>query len=222
MRDTPKTYGEGCLVAHALDLVGDRWVMLVVRELMLGQKRFGAIKARIPGIATNMLTRRLEDLEAAGVLVRRRAPPPVSAQVYELTADGLALWPVIEALCHWGARVPGHDPTLPISPMALMLSMRANYGRRAAEAAGMRLSVGFDLGDESFAMQADGARLDLTRTDRPAGDVIFTAAPNDLAPAVYGPRPLADHLAAGRVALTGDLGRAQAFLDLFALRHAPA
>lgn len=221
MAETRKTYGEGCIAAHALDLVGDRWSLLIARELMLGPKRFGALKEGLPGIATNMLTRRLEEMEAAGILVRRRLPPPVSTHGYELTPEGLALWPVLQALCHWGARMAGHDPALPISPTALMLSMRANYSRSAAEAAGIRLEVGFDLAGESFGMRAEGARLDLARSDRAAGEVVFTAPPNDLAAAVYGPLPLARHLEAGRVALAGSPDRAQDFIDLFSLRRSP-
>ena len=121
MAENRKTYGEGCIAAHALDLIGDRWALLVVRELMLGPKRFGALRAGLPGVATNILTRRLEDLERAGIVRRRSLPAPASAPAYELAASGLALAPVLRELCRWGAAMPGHDPGLPISPTALML-----------------------------------------------------------------------------------------------------
>ena len=112
----PRTYGEGCVAAHALDLIGDRWALLIVRELMLGPKRFGAIRAGVPGIATNMLAQRLVDMEAAGLLMQEVLPPPASILAYRLTAAGEGLWPVIAALCQWGARQPGHDPRRFISP----------------------------------------------------------------------------------------------------------
>ncbi|MCB2137748.1 MAG: helix-turn-helix transcriptional regulator, partial [Rhodobacteraceae bacterium] len=121
----PKSYNDGCLLAHALDLIGDRWVLLIVRELMLGPKRFGAIRAGLPAIATNILTQRLEEMTAAGLIVHKVLPPPATVPVYDLTPAGLALLPVVEALCHWGGRQPGHDPRRFISPTALMLSMRA-------------------------------------------------------------------------------------------------
>ena len=91
MAENRKTYGEGCIAAHALDLIGDRWALLVVRELMLGPKRFGALRAGLPGVATNILTRRLEDLERVGIVRRRSLPAPASAPAYELAASGLAL-----------------------------------------------------------------------------------------------------------------------------------
>lgn len=214
--DTRKSYGEGCIGAHALDLIGDRWALLIARELMLGPKRFGAVKAGIPGIATNMLTRRLAEMEAAGILRRRMAPPPVSAAVYELTEDGLALGPVLTALCRWGARMAGHDPTLPISPTSLMLCMRASLlPEKAAEE---DRSAAFSLGDEAFSVEIRGGALHTQRADPPWGEVTFTAGPNDMAAALYGPMPLAMLVAAGRVGFDGDPARGQGFVDCFQLR----
>ncbi len=80
-----RSYEDACGAAHALDLVGERWALLVMRELMLGPKRFSDLRADLPGISANVLTQRLEGLDAAGVLVRRKLPPPASVQVYELT-----------------------------------------------------------------------------------------------------------------------------------------
>lgn len=217
MPATRKTYGEGCIGAHALDLIGDRWALLVARELMLGPKRFGALKAGLPGIATNMLTRRLEEMEAAGILRRRMAQPPVSAAVYELTEEGLALGPVLTALCQWGARMAGHDPTLPISPTALMLSMRASL--RPEAAASEDRSAAFHLGDEAFSVEVRGGRLLTRRADPPEGEVTFTGHPNDMAAAVYGPMPLATLVASGRIGFQGDPARGQGFVDCFSLRQ---
>ena len=84
-----RRYDDACGTAHALDLIGERWALLVMRELMLGPKRFSDLRADLPGISANVLTQRLEGLEAAGLVVRRRLPPPAYAQVYELTRLGL-------------------------------------------------------------------------------------------------------------------------------------
>ena len=113
--------------AHALDLIGERWALLVMRELMIGPRRFGDLRASLPGISANVLTQRLEGLEAAGILRRRKLPPPASVQVYELTEWGREAEPILLSLGKWAMRSPRHDPTLPLSPVALMLSFRAKF-----------------------------------------------------------------------------------------------
>ena len=107
-----------------MELVGERWSLLIVRELMLGARRFSDIRASLPGISAKVLTERLTSLEEAGVLVRRQLPPPGKAQVYELTEWGYAAEPLIQELGRWAAQSSAHDPTLPLSPVSLMLSMR--------------------------------------------------------------------------------------------------
>src|SRR3954467_1029444 len=95
---TTRTYEDSCGVAHGLDLVGERWALLVVRELMLGAKRFGELKADLPGVSANVLTHRLLELEAAGLLTRRKLPKPASVWVYELTDWARELEPVMQLL----------------------------------------------------------------------------------------------------------------------------
>ncbi|SDK91016.1 winged helix-turn-helix transcriptional regulator [Paracoccus chinensis] len=207
-----KTYAEGCLAAHALDLIGDRWALLVVRELMLGPRRFGLIRAGLPGIATNMLARRLEDLEAAGILTHRTLPPPARVPVYELTDHGRALRPLLLELCRWGVGVPGHDPRLPISPTSLMLSMEAMMRPGPGS-----FTAGFDLGAESFVVNVEGPRFEARPGEAVQAEMRFSAPPNDMAVAIYGPALLAQAIASGRVSFTGDPGRGQAFVDLFRL-----
>src|SRR5579875_1901967 len=100
-----RTYGQYCSIARALDAVGDRWTMLIVRELLLqGACRFTDLKNGLPGIATNLLSARLKELEDAGLVSREDAPPPVATALYSLTADGRALEPVLQALGRWGVR----------------------------------------------------------------------------------------------------------------------
>src|SRR5918911_4085171 len=108
-----RSYRQYCGIAPALDLVGERWALLVVRELVLGPKRFSDLREGLPGIATNVLSQRLRELERDGVVVRRRLPPPAASSVYELTDYGQDLVPILLALGRWGARTlaarpPGH------------------------------------------------------------------------------------------------------------------
>ncbi|WP_136652053.1 winged helix-turn-helix transcriptional regulator [Paracoccus aeridis] len=216
MAETRRSYGEGCIAAHALDVIGDRWALLVIRELMLGPKRFGAIRAGVPGVASNILTRRLEELEAAGIVARRALPAPASAPAYDLTPHGAALRPILLALCRWGAGMPGHDHTLPISPTALVLSMESMIRPQPG-----RFTAGFDLGGEIFALTACSGRLRIRRSDAPDGEMVFAGAPNDMAVVIYGPAPLARSAADGRVSFTGDPARGQGFVDLFRLERPP-
>ena len=102
-----KRYDSYCPVAHALGLVGERWALLVVLELMHGPKRYTDLVDRLPGIGTNILAARLRDLEAGGVVTRRKLPPPAASRVYELTEYGRALRPAIRELGLWGARSLG-------------------------------------------------------------------------------------------------------------------
>src|SRR5213076_1486222 len=107
-----RTYGESCAASHALDLVGERWALLVVRELLLGPKRFTDLRAGLPRVTPDVLSQRLRDLEADGVLRHTRLPRPASTQVYELTARGQELEPVIIELGRWGSAEPFPDGEL--------------------------------------------------------------------------------------------------------------
>lgn len=205
---------EGCIAAHALDILGERWSFLIIRELMFGPKRFGLIRAGLPGISASVLTQRLEGLEASGILRRRVLPEPADVQVYELTEAGRATRPVIEALCRWGAVMPGHDPTKFISPSALMMSMAAQINRRAARSLDVR--AGFDLGREQFIGALWRGRW-LVERGAAEGDLIFAGSANALAPVIYGPMPLAHWLQSETVRFSGDPALGQRFIDLFSL-----
>ena len=210
-----RRYDDACGTAHALDLIGERWALLVMRELMLGPKRFSDLRADLPGISANVLTQRLEGLEAAGLLVRRRLPPPASAQVYELTPWGYEAEPIIQNLGRWAARSPQHDPTLPISAVSIMLSFRTMFD--AERAKGLNASIGFRLGHESFLGRIEGGRLEIERGDAEGADVIFTVTAPALAAAVYGGQPLDALSAAGALQVECDRALAKRFTTLFPL-----
>ena len=102
-----KRYDQYCPIAHALELVGERWSLLVVRELLHGPRRYTDLAANLPGIGTNILASRLKDMEACGLVAKRRLPPPAASQVYELTPYGLSLRPLMRELAVWGLRSLG-------------------------------------------------------------------------------------------------------------------
>src|SRR5687768_9444722 len=106
-----KRFDQYCPIAHALSLVGERWSLLVVRELIRGPKRYTDLAAGLPGIGTNILASRLRDLEANGIVQRRKLPPPAASTVYELTEYGAGLEEVIHAMARWGARTLGLPPS---------------------------------------------------------------------------------------------------------------
>jgi len=210
-----RRYDDACGTAHALDLVGERWALLVMRELMLGPKRFSDIRADLPGISANVLTQRLEGLEAAGLLVRRRLPPPVSAQVYELTQWGHEAEPIVQSLGRWAARSPGHDPTLPISPVSLMLSFRTMFDPERAR--GVEGRIGFRLGAETFIARLAEGRIDIARGEVAGADALFTGTAPAVAAAVYGGVPFDALAAEGALYVTGDRALAERFATLFPL-----
>ena len=174
-----RRYEDACGTALGLEILGERWALLVVRELMLGPKRFGDLRASLPGLSANVLTQRLEGLEAAGVLVRRKLPPPASVQVYELTPWGLEAEPIIQAMGRWAARSPDHDATLPLSPVGLMLSFRTMFD--AAEAGGARTVLGFRFGAESFVVRVAEGALTAARTEPVGAEAVVTGSPEAVA-----------------------------------------
>jgi DNA-binding HxlR family transcriptional regulator len=136
MRLMAKHYDQYCPVAHALDIVGDRWALLVVRELMVGPKRYTDLADGLPGIGTNILAARLRDLEAAGVVTKKTLPPPAASRVYDLTDYGRALKPVMRELALWGAQSLGpptaEDELFPgwlLNPVEMVLAPLAPAGR---------------------------------------------------------------------------------------------
>jgi hypothetical protein len=186
-----------------------------MRELMLGPKRFSDLRADLPGISANVLTQRLEGLEAAGVLVRRKLPPPASAQVYELTPWGYESEPIFQTLGRWAARSPQHDPTLPLSAVSLFLSFRTMLD--AERARGLVARVGFRIGAETFLARLARGRIEIERGPLENVDVVFAGAAPAIAAAVYGGQPLTALGRAGLLAVDGDRALAERFVTLFPL-----
>ncbi|WP_374203123.1 winged helix-turn-helix transcriptional regulator [Streptomyces sp. ST2-7A] len=163
---TKRSYDDACGAAHALDLVGERWALLVVRELLLGPKRYSDLLADLPGISTTVLSHRLTELERGGVVRRRELPPPAASRVYEPTEWGAELEPVIMAFGRWGARSPAHRRDLHLSVNSFVLSLRTNFD--AERAAGVRTEVLLRPGGRPFLARVADGRLRIRPMD-PAG-----------------------------------------------------
>lgn len=179
-----KPYEDGCATAHALELIGERWALLIVRELVPGPKRFSDLKGALPGISTNILTTRLAELEAGHVVVRRRLLPPAGSQVYELTEWGAELEPLIRDLGRWAARSPGLIPGKPMSAASVMLSFRTMFSAEKAGDAGMRLAL--VLGGVPHRAEISNGHLAIEIGDMKDEDVRVDGDPNLLAGLVYG------------------------------------
>lgn len=220
-RDQPthgRWYADACAAAFAMELLGERWSLLLVRELMLGPLRFSRIRANLPGLSARVLTERLQRLEQIGILRRRVLAPPTSAQVYELTEWGYEAETVMQALGRWSVRSPAHDPTLPLTPVSAMLSLRTMILPDAA--CGFDAVVEFVFPDDRFVARLRDGVLAIARSDGPAAaaDVTFAAtSPNALLPYIYGKRPLAEVESQFGLSVTGDRALADRFAAIFAL-----
>src|SRR5437763_11662444 len=167
-----RKYGQGCGTAHALDLIGDRWALLVVRELLFGPKRFTDLRDGLPGIGPNVLSQRLKELEEAGVLRRRVLPPPAGSTVYELTEWGSELEDIVVRLGRWGARSPEMPRETETHPEWLVLGMRAIY-----DPADDPVPTLYELrfGDEVFWARADDGSLRVGRGAASQPDAVLTS-----------------------------------------------
>ncbi|HKR51952.1 MAG TPA: winged helix-turn-helix transcriptional regulator [Pseudonocardiaceae bacterium] len=160
---TRRTYGDSCAAAHALDLVGERWALLVVRELLLGPKRFSDLCNGMPGVSANVLAQRLRELEDVGVLRRTKLGPPVGSQVYQLTDWGMDLEPVLTQLGKWGGRSPFLDRSAPRSLDSVMLSQRARFAPSVA--GDLRADYAVLIDDDRFAVHVADGKLDVERAE---------------------------------------------------------
>ena len=210
-----RRYDDACGAAHALELVGERWALLVIRELMLGPKRFSDLRSDLPGISANVLTQRLEGLENAGVLVRRKLPPPASSHVYELTPWGYEAEPIFQTLGRWAARSPAHDPSLPLSAVSLLLSFRTMVA--PDRIAGLEADIGLHLGRETYRLRIAGGALQVQRAELEGARLVLNGTPTSVAAAVYGGVPLEALEAEGLLVVEGDRAIARNFVTLFPL-----
>lgn len=212
-----KWYGDACGTAFALELIGERWALLILRELMFGPRRFTDLRTGLPEISAKVLTERLESLERAGAVQRRQLPPPAATQVYELTEWGYRADVAIMELGRWAAFSPAHDPTLPLSAASLMMSFRTMFD--SARATGLAVVAAINIGTDRFQVTIADGVLRAERAEPENPDFALSAPEASLiAGAVYGKIPIGD-LAGSGLAAAGDQEAARRFIDLF---HLPA
>jgi DNA-binding HxlR family transcriptional regulator len=165
-----KHYGQTCAIARALDVIGERWSLLLVRELTLGPRRYRDLATGLPGIPSNVLAARLKDLQAAGVITQRTLPAPTDVTVYELTDAGRALQPALKELLDWGLRyAPEPSPGDVGQPGWGLLGAA---GRPAALPAGQTCEL--RVGPEVFYLGSDAGTLTVRRGPAPDGDAVVT------------------------------------------------
>src|SRR3954464_420398 len=182
-----RRYDDACGLAHAMELLGERWAMLLLRELAYGPRRFSELKVDLQGISANVLTQRLIELESRGLVRKVKLPPPASVHVYEATDWGLEAVPVIASLGRWAARSPLHDPTLPMSHVSLIMSLQTLLSPALAD--GLRARVGFRLGEARYVTPLHDGRLDIDRVEPKDCDVTFFGSPSEVAGVIHGGAP---------------------------------
>jgi len=183
--------------------------MLVLRELAYGPRRFSELKADLQGISANVLTQRLSELEARGLVRKTKLPPPASVQVYEATGWGLEAIPVIASLGRWAARSPLHNPALRMSHVSVVMSLQTLISAERAE--GLDARVGFRFGDTNYVVTVHDGALDVARGDGGPCDVTFIGSPTDIAGVIHGGAPF------DTIRVEGDLALADRFRTLFPL-----
>jgi DNA-binding HxlR family transcriptional regulator len=202
-------YDDACGTAHALELIGERWALLVLRELLLGPRRFSGLRADLPAISANVLTQRLTELESRGLVRRRKLPPPASVQVYEATEWGLETAPLIREMGRWAARSPGHDPTLPLSGVSIMLSFTAMLDTERAK--GFAGTVAFRFGEMVYVARVASGAIQIGRGAAEEGAALISGEPTEVAAVAYGGAAL------DLLQIEGDRKLAKRFLSLFTL-----
>jgi DNA-binding HxlR family transcriptional regulator len=211
---TKRSYGEACRFAHALDLVGERWALLVVRELLLGPKRFTDLRTGLPHASSNILSERLRDLEQGGVIQRRKLPPPAASVVYELTEWGRELEPIVTKLGAWGARSPFPPDSEEIGPDSIVLALRSLFDAEAAS--DLNATYELRIGELRFRVEIADGELDLKRGRTTDPDVALAVADAPALAAVLTEElSLDEALASGAFEIEGSKQAAKRFLRLF-------
>jgi len=199
--DRKRSYEDGCAFAQALDLVGERWALLIMRELMFGPKRFTDLKDSLPGIATNVLTQRLSGLEEAGVLRKVDLPRPAKGQAYALTPWGLAFREPLRVMGAWASRSPHLRFEHQLSAAAAMLSLGSMFDE--SKARDLRVAVDLRLPDGDFAIGIEERRLSVEPGRNADPDCIVTGDQNAILPVLYAGKPVEAAVADGSLRVEG-------------------
>jgi DNA-binding HxlR family transcriptional regulator len=192
---------DGCGIAHASDLLGQRWALLVVRELLLGPKRFTDLRAGIPDISPNVLGQRLRELEESGIVRRRKLPPPAAVQVYELTEWGGQLEPAVLALGAWASRSPSFPVGAEMGPDSLVLALKTAFDPKKAD--GLEARYELRLGEVPFSISVKRGEFHAARGEDESPDATIESDPGTIAGVVFGRNRLGKAVDSGDLAIDG-------------------
>ena len=214
VRTPRRSYDQYCAVARGLDVIGDRWTLLLVRDLLLGPKRYKDLLSGLPGIGTNLLADRLKELEAAGLIERTVLPPPAGSAVYQLTETGQSLETVMTALGRWGARFLGPPKKTDVMvPRAYFVAMRGVFSPEPA--AGITLTYEVRIGDLVFEVRVADGRLTTREGAVRNPDVVLSMEVETLNALMFHTLTPAAALASGRVKIgKGDLKALERFIAI--------
>jgi DNA-binding HxlR family transcriptional regulator len=210
-----RTYGDRCGIARALDVVGERWALLVVRDLLLGPKRFTDLRAGLPHVSPDVLAQRLRQLETAGVLRRAKLPPPAAARVYELTERGRELEPIVLALGRWGSGTPLPPGETAFGPDSAVLALKTLFA--PARATKLEANYELRLGEHVFQARVTSGRFEASRGHALDPDATIDTDPATLASVLWHDRGLSAAMRAGEIRIDGRLSAVEQFLMLFPL-----
>ena len=209
-----RTYDQHCALAHGLDVLGERWTLLVIRELLLGPQRFSDLEASLAGIGPNTLAARLRQMEEDGLVEKRRLPPPAPATVYELTESGAALEPVIIELGRWGRhRLPAQIRHETFRLGWLLLALKVSFD--PAKATGVDAVYHLTVADEAFTVQIHDGEIDVTRGTTADADVAISTDQDTLLALANGSLSPAQAIKRGPLSVEGDRKAARAWFRAF-------
>jgi DNA-binding HxlR family transcriptional regulator len=194
---------DGCGIAHASDLLGQRWALLVVRELLLGPKRFTDLRAGIPDISPNVLGERLRELEASGILARRKLAPPAAAQVYELTEWGRELEPAVLALGRWASASPSFPRGAELGPDSLVLALKSTFQPEKADRAVGTYELRLGEDELPFRVEVREGEFKAGRGEAERADAVIASDPDTIAEVVFTGRPLTEAITSGEIRIEG-------------------
>ena len=196
-----RSHRDGCGIAHAVELLGQRWALLVLRELLLGPKRFTDLRTGIPDISPNVLGQRLRDLEQSGIVCRRKLPPPAAAQVYELTDWGAELEPAVLALGRWASASPSFPRDAEMGPDSLVLALKSTFDAAAAD--GVDATYELILDDLPFRIEISNGRFEARRGEADRPDATIRSDPDTMTALVFRGRSLTDGLRSRDIEVEG-------------------
>jgi DNA-binding HxlR family transcriptional regulator len=210
-----RRFQDACGLAHGLELVGERWALLIVRELLLGPRRFSDLRIDLSGISANVLSQRLGELEKRGIVERVMLPAPARVAAYGLTPFGMAAEPMILAMSRWAMSSPAHDRMLPLNRVSMLLSLKTTIDM--SRVGFLTAKLGFRFGDAAYRARLDRSGLVIEAGEDSWPELLYVGTPRGLARRLYGKASLEELEEQGQLLVTGDRHQEARFAALFSL-----